>query len=267
MKIVHQIVAAAISSLVLTFAAGAYAQSTPGYATIVRIQGQARYTIDGSRWHPLVVGQTLAAGAVIQTSADSKVDLVLGRKVGMHINTSPDRIADAADVNVRGLVSFKAVARQNVIRMYGNTVLAVDKLTASDTGVDAMGNTELDLRQGSIFGSVKKLSAASEFLIKMPNGVAGVRGTIFYLSADGSLTVSGGSVVISINGGAPITVNDGDQFNPTTGTVTPLSGTELLEAQTTATTVTSEISTVVENIYAYAPNITTVYVSPVRGEK
>ena len=73
----------------------------------------------------------------------------------------PDQVAPAPDANVRGMISYKAAAAQNVIRMQGDTVLAIDKLMIANTGVDAVSDTELDLRQGTIFGSVKKLSAAS----------------------------------------------------------------------------------------------------------
>ena len=269
MKIAQILTAAVVGALYLSFAAGAHAQNIPGYVTVAAIHGQARYSTDGVNFHPLVVGQTLGVGAVIQTAANSKVDLVLGRRIATHINSTADHAAFApgADSKVVGLVAYRAVAEQNVIRMFPNTVLAVDKLLIGDTGVDAMSDTELDLRQGRIFGSVKKLSAASEFLIKFPNGVAGVRGTTFDISADGSVTVADGSVVVSIttsSGTQTVTLNAGDQFNPATGTVSHLSGSELTQVEANAKTITSQISTVVQDIYQYAHDVTTVYVSPVR---
>lgn len=269
MKLAQLLTAVAVGLGALSFAAGAYAQNTPGYVTVAAISGQARYSTDGVNYHPLVVGQTLGVGAVIQTAANSKVDLVLGRKIATHIDntTTHAAFAPGADSKVRGLVAYRAVAEQNVVRMYPDTVLAVDKLLASDTGVDAVSDTELDLRQGRIFGSVKKLSAASQFLIKFPNGVAGVRGTQFDISADGSITVADGSVVISItgpNGTQTVTLNAGDQFNPSTGAVTHLTGEQLRQVEAAASTITSAVSTVVEDIYRYARDVTTVYVSPVR---
>ena len=50
---------------------------------------------------------------------------------------------------MRGLVTYKPSAEQNTVRMTGDTVLAIDKLTVSDTGVDSVSDTELDLRQGA----------------------------------------------------------------------------------------------------------------------
>jgi hypothetical protein len=85
------------------------------------------------------------------------------------------------------MVSYKPSAEQNAVRLMGDTVLAIDKLTVSDTGVDTVSDTELDLRQGGIYCSVKKLSGASQYLIKIPNGIAGVRGTLFLLTQAASV--------------------------------------------------------------------------------
>ena len=109
--------------------------------------------------------------------------------------------------------------------MTGDTVLAIDKLTVSDTGLDSVSDTELDLRQGAIYNSVKKLSGASQYLIKIPNGIAGVRGTLFYISATGSVRFKN-SVVLSLIGAdgkpATVVVGEGNQFNPQSGQTSPL---------------------------------------------
>ena len=188
MKHIQTFVSAAICGFILTLASGACAQSThPGVATVVRIVGEARYSLGDGVWHPLVAGKILVAGAVIQTGHDATVDIVLGKKILMPQARSrlPDRVALALDADVRGYVSYKPSAEQNAVRMTGDTVLAIDKLTVSDTGVDTVSDTELDLRQGGIYNSVKKLSGASQYLIKIPNGIAGVRGTLFYINATG----------------------------------------------------------------------------------
>ncbi|MBU6409119.1 MAG: FecR domain-containing protein [Verrucomicrobia bacterium] len=216
---------------VLFSAVAAMAQSTPGYATIVRITGEARYSNDGQHWHALVIGARLSPGDVIQTSADGTVDMVLGHKISHHISAAPGPIGLAPDPNVLGYVSYKAVASQNVIHMQSGTVLAIDKLTIADTGVDAVSDTELDLRQGTIFGSVKKLSAESQYLIKFPTGIAGVRGTIFKMSANGAITVVSGSMVLSCTtaNGQTVTVvlGRGDSFNPETRRTTHLTPLQL----------------------------------------
>lgn len=264
MKLFQAFVSALVGGFVLTLAAGAHAQSTAQYATVVRIQGEARYSAGDNVWHPLVVGKVLPPGSVVQSAADSKVDLVIGDKVATRVVPFPDKVGYAADPNVRGLTSYKAEAMQNVVRLQSNTVLAIDKLSASDTGVETATDTELDLRQGTIFGSVKKLSAASKYEIKTPNGIAAIRGTTFVLSADGKISVSDGSCVISvvINGQTITqTVLAGQQFDPATGQVTQLTPQEMNTAQQTAV----ETFTVLEGVISFANDTTTVYVSPTSG--
>lgn len=227
MKHIQTLISMMVCGCFLTLVAGANAQSVkPGVATVVRISGEARYSLGDGKWHPLVAGKILAAGSVIQTSPDATVDIVLGKSVMMPQSSAPDRISEAADPYVRGLVAYKPSAEQNTIRMTGDTVLAIDKLTVSDTGVDSVSDTELDLRQGGIYNSVKKLSGASQYLIKIPNGIAGVRGTLFYISATGACSVFRNSVVLSIIGSdgkpATVVVGEGNQFNPQTGQTSPL---------------------------------------------
>ncbi|MGA2788308.1 MAG: hypothetical protein ABSF60_12350 [Verrucomicrobiota bacterium] len=238
MKYVQTLVFAAIWGFALSLSVGAAAQSTqPGVATVVRIVGEARYSLGDGVWHPLVAGKILAAGSVIQAGHSGTVDVVLGRKILMpQAEPLPDRVTAAPDTEVRGLVSYKPAAEQNAIRLTSDTVLAIDKLTVSDTGVDTVSDTELDLRQGGIYCSVKKLSGASQYLIKIPNGIAGVRGTLFYLDVTGKCYViprkdagTGyqSSVVLSIippGGKPPITVvvGEGSQFDPNSGLISPM---------------------------------------------
>jgi hypothetical protein len=240
-----------------------------GLVTVVRIQGEARYSLGDGNWHPLVAGKTLRPGSVIQTGHNATVDIVLGdANVPMPQAASvPKSITFAPDSKVRGYISYKPSVEQNVVRLSPDTILAVNKLMVSDTGVDTVSDTELDLRQGRVFSSVKKLSSASQFLIKIPNGVAGVRGTKFTISADGSVAVFEGSVVVSIVGsnGNPTTVvvAAGNAYNPESGQTSPMSGDMMntLEqfAIASGTLYKREIS------YA-AQDLTTVYVSPTKGK-
>ena len=171
MKYIQTLITMVVGGAVLALGSSAVAQSVkPCVVTVVRIQGQARYSLGDNAWHPLVVGKVLGAGAIIQSAVNSTVDVVFsGSAVAMpQAAPSPDTIALAPDPNVRGLVSYKPMVEQNVIRMFGDTVLAVDKLTQFDTGVDTVSDTELDLRAGRIFFNVKKMSATSQFIIKIP---------------------------------------------------------------------------------------------------
>ena len=79
-----------------------------------------------------------------------------------------------------------------MVRIWENTLLGIDKLTETQTGADVVTETQLDLKAGHIFGTVKKMSAASKYEVKIPNGVAGIRGTVYDISAEGVVKVSVG---------------------------------------------------------------------------
>ncbi len=228
MKNTLNILSVAVCGLVLTFTTLASAQEVKqDVVTIARVQSPASYTLGGNDgWHPLVAGKKLRAGSSIKTGPGGTVDVVMGNIVHMPESVSP-QLSSFGDDQVRGLVSYMPSVEQNVVRLSGDTTLKFDKLTTSETGADTVSDTELDLQQGRIFCSVKKLSGASQYLVKIPNGIAGVRGTRFSISADGSCAVLKNSVLLSLVGpdGAPTTVlvNEGSQYNPSNGQTAPMS--------------------------------------------
>lgn len=61
-----------LAAVALTFAFGSVVRAEtaakPAAITIVGVQGEARYSVDGKAWHPLVVGKILREGAVIETA-------------------------------------------------------------------------------------------------------------------------------------------------------------------------------------------------------
>ena len=251
----------------LGLAVAGYAQTPgPGVATVVRIEGEARYSSGDTNWHPLVVGKVLGVGAIIQTSHDGSVDMVLGKTIEMpQAQPVPDRISLAPDSNVRGLIDFKPAIQQNMVRLTGDTVLEIDQLVVSDTGLDSVSSTELDLKHGRIYASVKKLSAASEYFIKIPNGVAGVRGTLFEIDAGGWCAVLKDSVVLALADptGATSTyvINEGYQFEPLTGQISPLPPDvrNALEQASTA------LDTTYVEIVSFMYDGTSTFISPTTG--
>jgi FecR protein len=251
----------------LVLAVAASAQNLkPGVATIVRVQGEARYSLRDGNWHPLTAGKTLSAGSVIETRHGATVDMVLGKTVEMpQAAPWPDRIGPAPDANIRGLIDYKPAVEQNMVRMTGDTMVAIDKLTVSDTGVDAVSDTELDLWQGRIFCSVKKLSAASQYLVKIPNGIAGVRGTLFGIDASGWCAVLKNSVLLAITGPhdavTTYLVGEGNQFNPETGEISPLPSDLLAVLHQIATA----LDTVYVEIVSFEYDQTFSYISPTSG--
>jgi hypothetical protein len=186
-------------------------------AKVVRIKGSARYKVGNEPWQTLKQGDVINQGTVIETGMDnSQVDLALGAGGGA-----------APSAPIMGTVmSHQATSDQNMIRIWQNSRLAIDKLTKTQTGADEVTETKLDLQAGHIFGSVKKLSAASTYEVKIPNGVAGIRGTTYDISAEGIIKVLVGSVYLAYmdTQGKPATqVIMGDQkFDLRTGLLTPL---------------------------------------------
>ena len=189
-------------------------------AKVVRISsaGAARYTTGNNVWQPLRTGIVIKSGTIIQTAAEkgSYVDLVLGEGQAAAL---PQLIA--SDTR-----SYTPSADQNIVRLYENTILQVEKLTSMETGADTVTETQLDLQRGRIFGNVKKMSAASKYEVKLPNGVAGIRGTIYTLSAEGVVQVLVGSAVLAYVGpdGTVVTqvVMGGQQFDARTGQITAI---------------------------------------------
>ncbi|HTQ49285.1 MAG TPA: FecR domain-containing protein [Candidatus Acidoferrales bacterium] len=229
MKYIQTLITMVVVGAVMALDGSAKADSVkPCIVTVVRVQGQARYSLGDNSWHPLVVGKVLRSGAIIQSAVDSSVDIVLSATpVGMpQAAPAPTTMFLAPDSKVRGFLPYAPAVQQNVIRLWGNTVLAVDKLTQFDTGVQTVSDTELDLRAGRIFFNIKKMSATSRFIIKIPNGVAGIRGSYGYWDANGDGGMGDGSMLVSIidSTGKAITqlVNAGFQFSAQSGTVSPL---------------------------------------------
>ena len=85
MKYIQKLITVAVGGALLALVSSAIAQSVkPCLVTVVRIQGEARYSLGDNAWHPLVVGKILRAGAIIQTAANSSVDIVLSGEPGGH---------------------------------------------------------------------------------------------------------------------------------------------------------------------------------------
>ncbi len=230
MKSFRTHLAALVCSAIVSLALTSDAQDAKqGYVTVVRVEGQVSYSLGPNQpQYPLVAGKYLAPGSIIYTQDKSLADIVLGKSVDFpQAKWSPDRITPAPDFAVRGYVSYKPAVNQNSVRISPNSVLAIDKLMVTDTGADTVSDTELDLKQGKIFASVRKLSGASQYIVKLPNGVAGVRGTLFSIGADGACSCfesAGGGVILAWDqggslGATTVVIPAGSGFNPSGGAV------------------------------------------------
>jgi hypothetical protein len=219
-----------VCGVALTMASTLAAQTvTQVKAKVVRIKGYARFTTGNNVWQPLKVGETIRPGTVIQTGVErgSFVDLVLGDGSG----AAPVAGSIAAPEATTSKISYQPSAEQNMVRIWENSLLGIDKLTSMDTGADVVSETQLDLKAGRIFGSVKKMSAASKYEVKIPNGIAGIRGTIYEITAEGVVRVASGLVVLAWVGpdGTTITTQDigaGYEYDARSQKLSPLPPTE-----------------------------------------
>ncbi len=203
-----------------------------GAAKVVRVKGPARYTTGNGVWQPLKAGAILRPGTILQTSTEkgSFVDLVLGD--GSAAVPTPAVYRPYIPNSMAPSVSYQPTSEQNVVRVWENTALGIDKLTAMSTGADVVTETQLDLKAGRISGNVKKMSAASKYEIKLPNGVAGIRGTTFDITAEGVVRVLVGSVVmawVDPKSGNVVTqvVMGGQQYDARSGQITPINEAEI----------------------------------------
>lgn len=234
-------------------------------AKVVRIKGAARYSQGSAGWQKLNVGMVLPPGAVIQTSTDrgSYVDLVLGDSDAATARPVSFNSASTASPSV----AYHPRSEQNTVRLMENTVLGIDRLSYVETGSDVVSDTQLDLKSGRIIGNVKKLSAASKYEVKLPNGVAGIRGTFYDISAEGVVRVVTGSVVVAYVGadGTVVTqvVSAGQQFDARTGQVSPIPASVMSELRLIEPVVPSGGTAGTSTSFRVGPEI--YYVSPINA--
>jgi hypothetical protein len=209
-SVAQGIFASAAVLALLALATPSQAAEAPQVITVVKITGHARYSVDGSKsWTTLHRGDVLQPGTTIQTAEESTVDIVLGPR--MNINGATTSTAPPSSGSGNG-------PKADIIRIFQSSTLGVDKLIQEKTGVDEVSETQLDLRAGRIMGNVKKLSAASRYEVKLPNGVAGIRGTAYMIDSNGTIYVLDGQVVVTYVGGNgqmfTQTVSTGQSFDP-----------------------------------------------------
>jgi hypothetical protein len=226
-RFTQTLLAGAVAMGLLAAAARANADTIQQAIVVLKVSGGARYSMDGGKTFSMLnKGDVLQPGTMIQTADRSTVDLMLGE---------PRLSPLASPVSVPGVVATSSFGgggssgespKANVIHIFPNSVLSVDKLTMERTGMDEVSETQLDLKAGRILGNVKKLSAASRYEIKVPNGVAGIRGTGYMADANGTIYVFIGSMVFSYLDaqGNPqvVTITAGQMFNPSQPTPAPM---------------------------------------------
>lgn len=138
-----------VVTLLVALAPSAWGQAGPLRAEVRAVKGAATFTTAADATpKPLKVGMAITASTntTIRTGAESTVDLFLGASAG-------------------------------VVRISPNSTLSLAKLAETATGADSRVEVELGLPEGELYFNVNKLSQASRYEIKMPTGIAGIRGT------------------------------------------------------------------------------------------
>lgn len=148
----------------LALAVPGQAQSQPAQAEVSKVQGNATYAVGGGAAMPLKAGDKVPAGTTIKTGPGSYADLFFGHSAGY-------------------------------VRVMENTTMSVDKFTLTDTGAETAVDLQLNLPDGVLLGNVNKLSAASKYEVKVPTGIAGIRGTRWRVSSNGTVVLLDGSLV------------------------------------------------------------------------
>jgi len=214
-KRLGQLIRGSAVLLLLGLAAPVKAQEAVSLsAKVVRLTGPVRYTLNGTTWKELKVGEELKPGVIVQTAKqNSSVDIQWTQ--------------GGAATNSAGALELSA----NLVRLYENSALELRRLTATGTGADRAEQSELDLRAGQMLGIVKPLPTLSRYEVITPSGAAGVQPgvpesarTVFVLRAPGTLTVLSGTMLMAKADTEVHTqaVNADEQFDPATGQVTKL---------------------------------------------
>jgi hypothetical protein len=190
-----------LCAMTLALASSVLAETQSINAKVTKIKGSARYSTDSS-----------AKGSYVDLVLGDALPVVQSPKIGQTSLPYPPTHTPP---------SFQPSVQANTVRLFEDSALALDKLTCTKTGMDEVSETQFDLRAGKMFGRVKKLSAGSKYEIKLPNGVAGIRGTIYTVDVNGVVTVLEGTVVISIVGAdgkvVTVVVEAGFMYDPRAG--------------------------------------------------
>ncbi len=188
------LIACTLALVVLTASADAAAMKK-SKAKAYGVRGDVQYRIADGPWMAVHNGDEFDGQTTIKT-------------------TGPDAV-----------VNLKIAHNSSSVRVMPNSSMKIENLNFIG-GADGDSDTMLNLQSGTIVGSVEKLSRASHYEIRTPNGVAGIRGTDFAISveplADGTYRVTftcvTGEVIAAalVKGDVPITqvLNTGESWTP-----------------------------------------------------
>lgn len=154
----------------LVFAAAAPAAAATGKAEVRSVIDAAQFTDDHGVWRPLEAGVVLHSGTKLKTGINSQVALFLGERGGTLI-------------------------------LAAGTTLEIEGLKIHGPPDQPASETRLNLRAGTIVGTVAKMAEASQYEVKTPQTICAVKsrdGVIaFQVSADGRHVVRAGAIIVA----------------------------------------------------------------------
>jgi hypothetical protein len=167
---------------------------------VIRLKGSARYSVDKKEWKDLKKGTVLKSGVLIQTAANTIVDICMNE-------ARNKESSDGSEASV-----------DNVLRVLENCTIGIDKLASDEI--------QLDLRNGTIMGTVGKLAAQSKYEIKLPHEMLGIRGGTYIADSSGVVNVIEGSAVLVVIGAdnslSTRKIEARQGYDPTSGGIVPL---------------------------------------------
>ena len=176
-------------------------------AQVVSVKGAVRCSDVSHPWRKLRSGDALATGNLIQTALSSALDFAVAAANG----ADADRILLQAD---------SVMVIEN---------LPVELATGNSGSATAL---KLFLREGALTFTGSPSGTGSACEIRFAKGVATASGATFELGADGTLKVFGGAVALKAAGeNAARSIPAGNQYDPRTGGVSPLSVDRAVSAQ------------------------------------
>jgi len=158
----------ALCGLVLavsSFAFSAQAEQKNGQAKVIGLKGSAYYGQEGGTWIPIKVNDVLPSASGVKTDPGSYVDLTLG-------------------------------PNGKLVRVMENTMVGL-RLLYEDTGVETVTDTELNLHSGRLIGTVRKLTGASKYVVKVPTGTVSIRGSAYDISFPGCVHMYEGTAIVT----------------------------------------------------------------------
>lgn len=136
-------------ALLLSYSGTLFAAEKGKDVSVIDLKGNVEVMASGSSsWTPAVFGMKLGSGDTIRTQADSYADL-----------------------------NFNGMGQAALVRVDANSTMKVDTYNASMQAADR--KIALDLAMGDILVKANSLKNESQFQVRTPTSVVGVRGTGF----------------------------------------------------------------------------------------